>query len=673
MAVPLKTTMTEVDNLPGREVEFTIGDSRWIMQTLADLYSNKEGAITREYSTNARDAHIDAGKADVPIEVTLPTLYDPYFVVQDFGIGMSEETLFEVYTKFGDSTKRTGTATNGMLGLGSKSAVAYTNQFTVEAIKDGVKTIAVISRRPDYSITLKVVSKTATDAGNGVKVTIPVHNHAEFAQKARDFYRFWEPGTVLVDGHEPKRAVGEKINDNLYYSSTPGTSYVVMNNVGYRIANPQALFRNINMQSISFVAYVGTCECDRHAWDGAAEDYTPHSAVEFTPSREDLKYTDHTKATLQKVISDFEEKVLTQAKAEITNAVSAYEAWTKWTFWSNKLGLSYFKGMHYKEFPLVSNFSIDNALKYKMPNSGYNSRYNTERAHSVSVELAGKALFVTDFLTDINGKPTPTADHKRKVRAYVQHVGIQTRTVYFIGGKVDSPWIPKENIISWEDLKAKLPKAPKKVLDPNRPRRPKGLFDYYTNKGKHYEKEIPKGADLFYVSAQDAKAFEITAALTAIKADDAIVVVILASNRIEKFKRDNFAVRDFVEWAKKKVVKEGETLLDDRAKKALNIGHLSLKWVRRIDETKIADPEWAATKELSNNRQYTDAYTRNLELARALGMRYHVKEWRGAMDDNSLVDKYPLLSYMHNTSNEGILDEIITYINAAYAAKKGKP
>jgi len=645
------------------------------MYSLADLYSNKEGAVTREYSTNARDAMIEAGKADQPILVTLPSVYDRYFTVQDFGVGMSEEDLTKTYTSFGDSTKRESLSTNGMLGFGSKSAIAYTNQFTVEAVKDGLKTIAVISKKPDYSIVLKIVSKTVVDESNGVKITIPVHNHEEFRRKAIDFYRFWKPGTVLVDGVEPKQAVGEKIEDNLYFSPNPGVSYVVMGNVGYRIANPDALFRNARMNNISFVAYVDNCDCDRDTWVGEpGEQYFPHSAVEFTPSREDLKYTDHTKKTLHNVIRGFEDKMLAQAKKQIETAATSQEAWRLWHEWGQKIGGNLFAGMEYKGLKLVHSVPLLNTVRYKVPYGGYNSRYNTDRVSSVDVSATKQSLFVTNFYPDLQ------SGHKKKARQYFEHKGLQNiRHIYFVTGDLESPWIPKENVVDWDDLKEALPKAVR-VGGPPRPKRPKGLFDFYTIKNgkagsRTYAQPIPDDADVFYIAAADAKTYDVPMALESMKADDEVVVIVLAVNRVDKFKRDNFGAREFIAWARKKVETDGEKLLDERSKLALNLSSFTVNWVQRLDATKIDDPKWKLVSELLSYRKLTDKYNRNLDLARALGMRYDVKEYRAAGNDDSLVEKYPLLSKINLGWNATEVDkaEVITYINAAFAAKKGKP
>ena len=48
------------------------------------LYANKVRAIVRELSANAWDSHNAAGKADVPIEVHLPSFLEPWFYVKDW-------------------------------------------------------------------------------------------------------------------------------------------------------------------------------------------------------------------------------------------------------------------------------------------------------------------------------------------------------------------------------------------------------------------------------------------------------------------------------------------------------------------------------------------------------------------------------------------------------------
>ena len=49
------------------------------------LYSDKILAVIREYSCNAVDAHVEVGKNEEPIEITLPTQLSLEFKVRDLG------------------------------------------------------------------------------------------------------------------------------------------------------------------------------------------------------------------------------------------------------------------------------------------------------------------------------------------------------------------------------------------------------------------------------------------------------------------------------------------------------------------------------------------------------------------------------------------------------------
>ncbi len=103
-----------------------------IMSVLTKLYSDEYLAVIREYSTNARDAHIAADKADQPILVTLPTALNPTLVITDNGVGLSRDELVNVYSKYGASTKRQTNQQVGSFGLGCKSAFTVAGQFTVK-------------------------------------------------------------------------------------------------------------------------------------------------------------------------------------------------------------------------------------------------------------------------------------------------------------------------------------------------------------------------------------------------------------------------------------------------------------------------------------------------------------------------------------------------------------
>ena len=68
---------------------FGIGDLALIMDIIRNkMYSNPIRACCQEIMSNARDAHREVFKDNVPIEVKLPTNDDPSFHIRDFGLAL---------------------------------------------------------------------------------------------------------------------------------------------------------------------------------------------------------------------------------------------------------------------------------------------------------------------------------------------------------------------------------------------------------------------------------------------------------------------------------------------------------------------------------------------------------------------------------------------------------
>jgi HSP90 family molecular chaperone len=76
-----------------------------------NLYQNKEYTIIREYVSNAIDAHTEYG-VDKPVEIEWVDAsellgIDTQLIIRDFGIGLSEDRVTNIFGKYLSSTKRT--------------------------------------------------------------------------------------------------------------------------------------------------------------------------------------------------------------------------------------------------------------------------------------------------------------------------------------------------------------------------------------------------------------------------------------------------------------------------------------------------------------------------------------------------------------------------------------
>jgi len=149
-----------------------------------NLYRNSIRAGIRELCCNAIDAHIDNKNSD-PFNIHLPTIFEPTFYVEDFGVGMTTEQLEDVFTTYFDSTKTGDNDRIGGLGLGSKSPFAYTTQYTIETSKNGIKTIALAYLDGDHMPNLSIVTtENCEQSGTKVSYAVNPDDIEKFTQEA---------------------------------------------------------------------------------------------------------------------------------------------------------------------------------------------------------------------------------------------------------------------------------------------------------------------------------------------------------------------------------------------------------------------------------------------------------------------------------------------------------
>jgi hypothetical protein len=163
----------------------TIASNAVLFRALIDtMYSDKIGSIMRELWTNAWDSHVEAGKADIPFKVSLPTILTPELTIRDFGVSMTEQVIDEIFGTIGSSTKRESNDVAGKFGVGSKSPYSYTDAYTVTCYLDGeVRVYAIFineADEPDYAL----MARGPTDEPDGVAVSFAVHE-----KDFRDFRR----------------------------------------------------------------------------------------------------------------------------------------------------------------------------------------------------------------------------------------------------------------------------------------------------------------------------------------------------------------------------------------------------------------------------------------------------------------------------------------------------
>lgn len=312
---------------------FSIAMNGKAFRVLSDtLYQNKIGSIVREISCNAYDAHVMAGKPDLPFVIHLPDAFEPWFSVQDFGVGLSPEDITNVFTVYFQSTKDNSNDAVGAFGLGAKTPFSYTDQFTVTSVKDGMRRIysAFITESGVPSIIEMDASPTDDVNGVEIKLSVKREDYNKFASEVASQLKFFKVKPVIKNR---STFAFENVSDNLVIDSANVAisndkpaygqpwAHVIQRNVGYPLdinqvkekisADNRRLLDSLSGSQVRFYFNIGE--------------------IGVTASREGVEYNEHTIANI--------EAKLTAVRAELTAYINSKLASQK-TAWDKALFLN---------------------------------------------------------------------------------------------------------------------------------------------------------------------------------------------------------------------------------------------------------------------------------------------------------------------------------------------
>lgn len=187
-------------NVAGEAIPFSIGDPSIIIDIIRKkIYSNPVSTMVQEYLSNARDACVEAGKDASHIHVSLPNAIKPEFVVRDYGVGMSEERVKDVFVRYGISTKRINNSQLGYFGIGAKSGWAVADSFIVESFYEGIRREYIADIGDNKEGRLLLFKQTPTEEENGVLIKIPI-SQQDFSTVKKAYIRtvwLWDKRPVL--------------------------------------------------------------------------------------------------------------------------------------------------------------------------------------------------------------------------------------------------------------------------------------------------------------------------------------------------------------------------------------------------------------------------------------------------------------------------------------------
>jgi hypothetical protein len=442
--------------------QFNIAQTSKMFKILSDsLYSDKVMAVVRELSTNAYDSHVAAGNKN-PFKVTLPTAANPNFVVRDYGTGLSQADMEDLYTTYGASNKNDSNDFVGCLGLGSKSPFAYTKSFTTSSYFNGKKYTYIAAIDDNGVPTLNLFNTSDTDEPNGLEIGFAVkqHDFHEFSSKAVRIFHYFRMKPIIEGG------VMTHLQDHKYSNTN-----IVINGDGWRVCrlnNDNNLFPSHHHRIDSgVVAIMGNIAYPVHTaqiigeekqespdhiqrWNRAFQKADIDSwknfiheilnqglyleldfgigELEMDVSREGLQYTKQVKKTLREKTQDIFAELKREFSQKIAAAKTKVEAITTY-YTMNELAGGWGVGASWKDskgkdHPINSGSDLD----YKIPagkslyvfnykTAGYRSRRMvamTDKIHHETLTGKGYSYWNSQkksgkigfFICDVKGEET---------------------------------------------------------------------------------------------------------------------------------------------------------------------------------------------------------------------------------------------------------------------------
>lgn len=287
--------------------DYAIGDLAFIVDMFADkVYTYKERAIIRELSCNAHDSHVDAGNEDVNFDVHLPTHLEPWFSIRDYGVGLDNSEVRNVFAGIGISTKRDSNKTIGCFGIGSLSPYSMCDSFTVKSWKDGMARSYSCYRDEERKPKVALLNEEATDEPNGVEVSLNIEGRVgKFEEEAVNVFKWWDctpniNSKSVVNRCDEWRLRYDFVGEDYALNSGWGDLVAIMGNIAYRIPNE-----------------LDTFNCDGYVRFELGE-------INFDTARENLSLDDKTRAAITAKLEKIKEEIADEAIAKIEQEPSAF-------------------------------------------------------------------------------------------------------------------------------------------------------------------------------------------------------------------------------------------------------------------------------------------------------------------------------------------------------------
>lgn len=294
---------------------------------LENLYKDPLGAVLRELTTNAVEAHQMAKSTDKKVAIQLPNLLNTDLIIRDFGTGLTDEEIEKYLNCLFSSSKSDDNNAMGGFGLGSKSPLALVDSFSLVSVKNGYQYDYMWIKEKGEIPTPIFQGKAKTTRENGITITVPLGSSAKVplqnlqrhvAESAnRQLFAFRENVMFVEDASVPYSSlvdISSKIftstcvldlpnisiysdtqfttnSNNYYYRQPTAKSYVQIGSVVYDYA-----FANISLDKLASLF--------TNLKNFVVNIKAPIGSLDLPMSREEVNMTDQNRTVISKAVEN---------------------------------------------------------------------------------------------------------------------------------------------------------------------------------------------------------------------------------------------------------------------------------------------------------------------------------------------------------------------------------
>ena len=396
----------------------------------SQIYSDKLLAVIREYSTNAVDANVEAGKT-ASINVHLPTIAEPTLSFRDYGNGLTDDEVCNLYVKYGASTKRSSNDYTGCLGIGCKAGFAYGSTFNVISYtKNHITTwLARIdeSQRGTISMLNKEPNALNVPTGTRVEVSIRKQDIDQCVEKAKQFFMYWKTKPA-INVTLPELNIFESTDDWAIkrptdsYSRFHGSASLVMGNIRYPIDTNNA---NLNNDAACLLS------------TGNVILYAPLGAVDIAANRESLEYSDRTRNALVAISNNMLIDLASKLGKIVSNEASRIKASIKSHHYDNMLPdniVSLIKSKtKWNKQELITNISLSGSGRYMTKHYRKKKSWrNDDMVNAKDKDLAAATLTQNMTICVHDTDNIPLSNATRRIRTLQNNNNNNDKDVFLV-------------------------------------------------------------------------------------------------------------------------------------------------------------------------------------------------------------------------------------------------